>query len=192
MTEKLTKPILLDEGLATKLFDCLHEKILQFIQLNYSSPTHHFLFIKEMQGAANPYDVKDIYPTGKCGKQTVKPSQIVKVFSKDASLKTAEQMLHHIELNILQLARPPKHQYDESSTEAILAVLREIKLGADDKALTKESVLKKLTTNEYHDGWPETTYHQFYDEGGYVKKFTPCIPHINDDLDYFRGLINSL
>lgn len=84
-------------------------------------------------------EIKQAYPTGKCGKQTIEASQIVKVFSKNAMVRDQEAMLEQIETGILALARHTR-LYNKESTQAILTVLREINLTADDVQLTIDNV----------------------------------------------------
>lgn len=189
MTNYTERPIVLDEPLAVKIFDCLHEKILQFIGFNFYGDSHHFMLIQNMRGAAFPYDIKDIYPTGKSGKQDVEPSQIVKVFSKNDSLNDAQDMLQYIETGILQLAKPTKHKYSKESTEAILTVLREIKLSPHDQQLELNNVRKRLVEEEYNNSWSEYKFNSMYDSKGTFRKFSASIAEVNEDLEYFRALI---
>ena len=189
MANYMSKPIMIDEALAVQIFDCLHKKILQFIGLNFFGDTHHFMLIKNMNGATVPYDIKEIYPTGKCGKQEVQASQIVKVFSKNDRLRDKEEMLRYIETGILQLVRPTKHIYSKESTAAILTVLRAIKLSSSDNQLEMDNVRKRLVESEVQTSWPDYKYHDIYDQGGYLTTFTESISDVNEDLEYFRALI---
>ncbi|MBA3535000.1 MAG: hypothetical protein H0T84_00050 [Tatlockia sp.] len=189
MTEYRNMPIVLDESLAVKIFDCLHEKILQFIGLNFDGDIHHFMLIKNMKGAALPYDIKDIYPTGKCGKQAVEATQVVKVFSKNASLHDAKDMLQYIETGILRLAKPTKHPYSKESTEAILTILRDIKLSPDEQQLELDNVRKRLVEEEYDKSWSEYKFNSMYDSKGSFRIFSASIAAVNEDLEYFRALI---
>jgi hypothetical protein len=188
MTRYTDLPIVIDQPLAVKIFDCLHERVLQFIGLNFDGDIHHFMLVKNMTRAAFPYD-DDSYSTGKCGKQEVKASQILKVFSKNDSLKDAEDMLQLIETGVLQLAKPTKHEYSKESTAAILTVLREIKLSPNDQQLALDNVRKRLIEAEYDTSWPECKFNSMYDSNGTFRKFSAAISEVNEDLEYFRALI---
>ena len=94
----------LDEGLAVRIFDCLHRQMLQFMNVCSSGDEHHFMFIYHMDGASNPYEF-DVYPTGKCGKKRIEPTRFTDVFSKNPSLNSPEKMLRYIEAGILRLAK---------------------------------------------------------------------------------------
>lgn len=179
--------ITLDHSLALKIFDCLRQKILEFIKLNFEGPNHHFMLIKNMSGVS-PYDIKEIYPTGKCGKQAVEPRQILKVFSKNENLTEPEDMLNYIEQGVLDLAKPPKHVYSRESSTAILAVLREIQFNAVEQKLTIDDVHRRLIEKEtdYRNPWSDGTYKAFKQ---YRIKFEESIDDVNDDLDYFKNLM---
>ncbi len=178
--------ITMDKSLAVRIFDCLHQKILEFISLNFEGPNHHFMLIKNMSGLT-PYDIKNIYPTGKCGKRDVEPKQILKAFSKNVNLTEPEEMLNHIEQGILDLSRPPKHIYSDESTTAILAVLQEIQFSPMENKLTVDNVHKRLIEAEtdYKNPWSDETYKAFKQ---YRVKFEELIDDVNDDLDYFKDL----
>lgn len=181
------KPTPLDKALAIRIFDIIHSKILQFMSLNYDEgQPHHFMIIKDMQGAVTPYDIKDIYPTGKCGKREVAARQIIKSFSKSNFLDSAESMLNKIEKKVIALYKPAKHAYTKQDTRAILSVLREIKVTADDKALASEDVNKRLVEAEYDHRWSELTYESFRATGGFLSVFNKLLPQINEDLEYFK------
>lgn len=188
MTNYMSRPILIDQALAVRIFDCLHEKTLQFIGLNFLGDIHHFMLVNNMNKAPQPYDIKEIYPTGKCGKQEVKASQIVKVFSKNERVRDKDQMLQQIEAGILQLARPTKHTYSKESTAAILTILREINLSSNDSKLEMENVRKRLVESEVQTSWSDYKYHAIYDHG-ILTGFTQSISDVNDDLEYFRALV---
>ncbi|MBA3536987.1 MAG: hypothetical protein H0T84_10320, partial [Tatlockia sp.] len=178
--------IILDHSLVAKIFDCLRQKILEFIKLNFDGPNHHFMLIKNMSGLT-PYDIKEIYPTGKCGKREVESSQILKVFSKNENLTEPENMLSYIEQGVLDLAKLPKHVYSLESSTAILKVLGEIQFNAMEKKLTKENVHQRLIEAEtnYKNPWSDDTYRAFTQ---YRIKFEESIDDVNDDLDYFKNL----
>ncbi len=177
----------LDHSLAVKIFDCLSQKILKFIKLNFEGPNHHFMFIKNMSGLS-PYDIKEIYPTGKCGKREVEPRQILKIFSKNENLTEPEDILNYIEQSVLDLAKPPKHVYSQESSTAILAVLREIQFNAVEQKLTKDDVHRRLIEKEmdYRSPWSDDTYKAFKQ---YRIKFEESLDDVNDDLDYFKDLM---
>ncbi|MGM9452337.1 hypothetical protein ACTAZI_03280 [Legionella bozemanae] len=177
---------MLDETLACKIFDLMHEKVLKFISLNFQSKCNHFMLIKNMSGAPSPYDVKDIYPTGKCGKRTIDPKQIVCVFSKSKNLSSPEALLREIESKVVHLFKPITNSYDAPSTRAILNVLREIKLSGDENNLTIEKVHSRLVASECDTHWDDFKYHEFFDRDGYFETFKSKLPQINSDLDYFR------
>ncbi|MBA2710946.1 MAG: hypothetical protein H0U57_10175 [Tatlockia sp.] len=179
--------ITLDHSLAVKIFDCLRYKILEFIKFNFDGPNHHFMLIKNM-GGLTPYDIKEIYSTGKCGKQEVESRQIVKVFSKNEKLTEPEDMMSHIEQGIVALAKPPKHVYSRESSTAILEVLRTIQLNSMEEKLTKENVHQRLIEAEtdYKNPWSDGTYKAFKQ---YRQKFEESIDDVNDDLDYFKNLM---
>lgn len=177
---------LLDEPLACKIFDLMHEKVFKFISQNFQGKCHHYMLIKNMSGAPSPYDVKDIYPTGKCGKRNIDPKQIVCVFSKSKNLFSPKVILREIESKVVHLFDPAKNGYDALSTRAILNVLREIELKSDEKTLTIEKVRSRLVESEYLTHWDDFKYHDFFDRGGYFETFKSKLPQINSDLDYFR------
>ncbi|HHT0592201.1 TPA: hypothetical protein ACTXXA_002186 [Legionella anisa] len=176
---------LLDEPLACKIFDLMHEKVFKFISQNFQGKCHHFMLIKNMSGAPSPYDVKDIYPTGKCGKRDIDPKQIVCVFSKSKNLSFPEAVLREIESKVVHLFMPV-HSYDAFSTKAILNVLREIKLKVDEKTLTIDKVRYRLVEAECDTHWDDYKYHAFFDRGGYFEAFKSNLSLINSDLDHFR------
>ncbi|WP_131780220.1 hypothetical protein [Legionella bozemanae] len=177
---------MLDETLACKIFDLMHEKVLKFISLNFQSKCNHFMLIKNMAGAPSPYDVKDIYPTGKCGKRTIDPKQIVCVFSKSKNLSSPEAILREIESKIVLLFKPATNCDDALSTGAILNVLREIKLKGDEKKLTIEKVRYRLIESECDTQWDDFKYHAFFDRGGYFETFKRNLSQINSNLEFYR------
>lgn len=183
------EPVRIDNHLAITLFDILHQRILSFIKLNFNGSPHHFLLIKKMPGAESPYDIKPIYPTGKCGRKTVSSKHIVKTYSKSEVVKTPEDMLLSIEKSILTLSKPARHHYSNESTQAIIAVLEEAQITASDTLLTAENISRKLTESEVDNHWTDTQYHQFRDKGGYFSLFKQELSHVNEDLDYFKGLM---
>lgn len=179
-------PTRLDKPLAIRIFDVIHNKILQFMGLNFDDDQpHHFMLIKDMEGTVEPYDIKDIYPTGKCGKREVAARQIVKGFSKSPP-DTAENMLNNIEREVIELYKPAKHVYSAQDTTAILSVLREIGVNAGDTTLTEYAVRARLTEAEYDHRWSDSTYESFFSSGGSFSVFKKFIPQINDDLEYFK------
>ncbi len=183
------QPTFLDKILAIRIFDVIHSKILQFIGLNYDdNQPHHFMIVKDMQAAVTPYDIKDIYPTGKCGKREVTARQIAKSISKSASLDTAESMLNKIEKEVIELYKPAKYAYTEQDTRAILSVLREINVNANDKSLVSDDVSKRLIEAEYEHRWSDATYQSFHETGGsgFFGMFKKLLPQINEDLEYFK------
>lgn len=180
------KPRVLDMVLAVRIFDILHERILQFVRQNFYGNSRYFMLIKDMQGAVTPYDIKDIYPTGKCGKREVKAKQIVSSASKSSSLSTPEAVVQCFEEAILKLGQPAKHTYDSGSTTAIISILREIGLRPDENTLTSEGVHGRLTSAEYDRSWTDSKFESFYGNGGYFNTFKQNLPKINDDLEYFR------
>lgn len=111
-----------------------------------------------MAGAPSPYDVKDIYPTGKCGKRTIDPKQIVCVFSKSKN----EAILREIESKVVLLFKPATNCDDALSTGAILNVLRETKLKGNEKKLTIEKVRYRLIESECDTQWDDFKYHVFF------------------------------
>jgi hypothetical protein len=181
----------LDQSLAVRIFDCLHEKILSFIAQNFSGMNHHFMFIENM-GGMYPYDIKDIYPTGKCGKQNVNASQIKKVFSKNENMSIPEEMLFCIEKGVLQSSNKnlTKHHYSQESTTAIVSVLREIKFLPAEKKLERADVQKRLISAECEFAWSDSKHERFFDKAnGYWYKFNESLNHVNDDLGYFNSLV---
>lgn len=183
------EPTRLDKTIAISIFDAIHSKILQFIGLNYDdNQPHHFMVIKDMEAAVTPYDIKDIYPTGKCGKREVVARQIVRGFSKSDSLDTPESMLNKIEKGVIELYKPAKYAYTEQDTRAILSVLREININANEKSLTSEDVSKRLVEAEVDRRWSGATYASFRETGGggFYGTFKRLLPQINDDLAYFK------
>ncbi|HHF7375422.1 hypothetical protein [Legionella bozemanae] len=116
------------------------------------------MYLKNMAGAPSPYDVKDIYPTGKCGKRTIDPKQIVCVFSKSKN----EAILREIESKVVLLFKPATNCDDALSTGAILNVLRETKLKGNEKKLTIEKVRYRLIESECDTQWDDFKYHVFF------------------------------
>ena len=174
----------LDISLAIQIFDNLYQKILPFIESNFNGQPHHYMIVKKMNGATFPYDIKELYPTGKCGKQLVHPNQIVKVFSKNQET-TPQQMLNAIIKGLLLVAKP-HHLYTQESTSTIMSVLREIKLTADDNQLTESEVRKRLVQSETNFGWSDDQYRFMSTK---MREFVPLIEQVNTDLDYFRNQI---
>ncbi len=174
----------LDTALAVKIFDILHDKMLQFMSDNFCDKTpHHFMLIQGMQRADNPYDF-DSYPTGKCGKRDVKPKQILEHFSKSESLATAERLLNAIENRIIALFK----RYTPQDYKAILSVLREVK-GNASLPLTRQSVRRQLTEAEYDNRWSDKRYQKFYGTNGYFQRFEKLIPQVNEDLPLLKKFI---
>ena len=183
------KPRELDTPLAVCIFDILHERILQFVRQNFYGNPHYFMLLKDMHGATSPYDIKDIYPTGKCGKRKVEAKQIISSVSKSHSLNSPEAVVRRIEETILNINQPApaKHLYDAGSTKAIISILKEIELKPGEGALTSNAVRNRLTNAECDKNWTDAKYKNFYETGGYVKIFEQNLSKINDDLDYFRN-----
>ncbi|KTD36273.1 hypothetical protein Lnau_1257 [Legionella nautarum] len=174
----------LDINLAVKIFDSWYQKILPFMQNNFAGHPHYFMIIKDMAGAAAPYDIKDLYPSGKCGKQTISPNQIIRVFSKTEA-SSPENMLSSI-INYLVLPSKPQHHYSEESTRAILSILREIQLTASDSALTEQETRRRLIEAELSSDWSDSKYESMY---AHFQEFVGSIEEVNDDLGYFQNIM---
>ncbi len=183
------RPRNLDTALAVRIFDILHTKILEFVKLNFIGKSHHFMLIKNMPGAELPYDINDIYPTGKCGKRQINAKQIVNTFSKSSLLSSPEKIVRAFEKEIINLDRFAKHTYTSESTKAILSVLREIELRPNERALTCEGAKRRLISAEYQGDWSDHKYHSFYGKEGYFSLFKENLPNINKDLSHFRMLL---
>lgn len=192
-TDKMPESQVLDEALAVKIFAVLHKKTLQFIQLNFKGNAHHFILIKEVDGATSPTKK---YPTGQCIPQRVLPSQIVRVFSKNQHTQSTERMISDIEIGILELEKKASEiqkeilELEQKKTSSIVAVLREIHLGTDEKTLTKEGVLRRLVASEISptNPWSDATYHQFYDNHGFFSVFVSALEDVNKHLDHYKAL----
>ncbi len=174
----------LDTALAVKIFDVLHDKMLQFISANDNDKTpHHFMLIQGMLRADNPYDF-DSYPTGKCGKRDVKPKQILESFSKSETLATPELLLNAIENRVIALFK----RYTPQDYKAILSVLRAVKVD-ESQPLTRQSVSRQLTEAEYDNRWSDKRYQKFYGTNGYFQRFEKLLPQVNEDLPLLKKLI---
>ena len=195
-TNKMQERRVLDHALAVKIFDILHQKTLQYIQLNFKGNVHHFILIKEMDGATNPTKK---HPTGQCIPQRILPSQIMRVFSKTQQTQSAERMLSDIEIGILELEKKASEiqkeivALEQKKTSSIVAVLRAIHLGVDEKKLTKEGVLRRLVASEISptNPWSDATYHQFYDNHGFFSVFVSSLEEVNQNLDHYKALTLS-